>query len=87
MRKIINPTSKSVDLNIHIPDREPYEAKATQKQKSWLFHHGFDTKDIDKMGRNQASSAIEQTTMLLSQARHNQPKRILHPYLIHEYKA
>ena len=49
-----------LDVTIKVPDREPYEGKATQKQKSWLWHNGVDTKDIDNLGKKQASAVIQQ---------------------------
>lgn len=44
-----------------IPDKEPYEGKATQKQKQRIWELGFrDQGVIDSLGKKQASAVIDQ---------------------------
>lgn len=51
--------------NVNIPDKQPYEGKATQKQKQKLWELGFRDKEIiDDLGKSQASDLIDQVIML-----------------------
>jgi hypothetical protein len=44
---------------IDIPEQQPYEGKATQKQKQRIWELGFDQKNvIDELGKQQASYLI-----------------------------
>lgn len=49
------------DLELRIPPKQPYEGKATQRQKQKLWDLGFRDKEIiDALGKRQASVLIEQ---------------------------
>jgi hypothetical protein len=53
--------SKADVVAINIPDRKPYEGKASRKQKSFIWEMGYrDTNVIDNLGKVQASAVIEQ---------------------------
>ena len=48
-------------ISLSIPNRLPYEGKATQKQKHKIWSLGFrDRAVIDSLGKNQASAVIDQ---------------------------
>ncbi len=50
-----------IDVEFTVPDRQPYEGKATMKQKQWLWEHGLkDQGLIDGLGKRQASAVIDQ---------------------------
>jgi DNA-directed RNA polymerase subunit RPC12/RpoP len=51
----------NIELTFRIPEKEPYEGKATQKQKQKLWNLGFkDQNVIDNLGKKQASAMIDQ---------------------------
>lgn len=48
-------------INVKIPDLQPYEGKATQKQKQKLWDMGYEDQSvINTLGKRQASALIEQ---------------------------
>ena len=49
------------ELRLKVPEKQPYEGKATQKQKQKLWDLGLrNTKTIDELGKRQASALIDQ---------------------------
>ena len=51
----------SYSVELDIPDKLPYEGKATQKQKQYIWDLGFqDEEVIDELGKKQASAIIDQ---------------------------
>lgn len=55
------PKDKQIVFECQIPDREPYEGKATQKQKQLIWELGYrDQAVIDVLGKKQASSLIDE---------------------------
>ena len=50
-----------VEISVTIPDKEPFEGKATQKQKQYIWDLGYqDEEAISDLGKKQASAIIEQ---------------------------
>lgn len=50
-----------VKVSVTIPDKEPFEGKATQKQKQYLWDLGYqDEETIAELGKKQASAIIDQ---------------------------
>ena len=50
-----------VKVSVTIPDKEPFEGKATQKQKQYLWDLGYqDEETIAEIGKKQASAIIDQ---------------------------
>ncbi len=48
-------------LNISVPEKEPFENKATKKQKEYIWNLGYKDEDLIKtLGKQQASSIIDQ---------------------------
>jgi hypothetical protein len=48
-------------ISVNIPAMQPYEGKATQKQKQKLWDMGYEDQSvIDGLGKRQASALIEQ---------------------------
>ncbi|GAA6173126.1 hypothetical protein NBRC116592_27960 [Colwellia sp. KU-HH00111] len=51
--------------NVNIPEKQPYEGNATQKQKQKLWELGFREQNIiDDLGKAQASNLIDQVIIL-----------------------
>jgi hypothetical protein len=51
----------NIEVKLTIPDKEPYEGKATMKQKKRIWDLGYkDQKIINDLGKQQASSIITQ---------------------------
>jgi hypothetical protein len=51
----------SFKLKLHIPDKQPFEGKATQKQKQYIWDLGYRDEDIIAgLGKKQASAVIDQ---------------------------
>ena len=51
---------KPHEFKITLPDKDPYEGKATQKQKQKIWELGFrDQSVIDSLGKRQASILID----------------------------
>lgn len=51
----------SFNLRLNIPDKQPFEGKATQKQKQLIWDLGYrDEEIISNLGKKQASSVISQ---------------------------
>ena len=54
-------SKNEIQFSIDIPDKEPYEGKATMRQKKHLWDKGFkDQEIINNLGKQQASSIITQ---------------------------
>ena len=52
--------SDTVNFRFSLPEKEPYEGKATQKQKQKIWELGYkDTSVIDGLGKKQASYLID----------------------------
>jgi hypothetical protein len=53
---------KKIGLDVNFPDRQPNEPDATEKQKGYIrtFDFGISEKDIQKLGKWQASNVIDQ---------------------------
>ena len=67
-----NPSQTGVDVKI--PARQPYEGKATQKQKDLLWRIGVkDTALLDSLGKWQASAVIDQMKAGLSKGGSSDP--------------
>jgi hypothetical protein len=50
-----------IKVSVTIPDKEPFEGKATQKQKQYLWTLGYqDEEAIADLGKKQASAIIDQ---------------------------
>lgn len=61
-----------------IPPKEPYEGKATQKQKQRLWELGFrEKKVIDSLGKKQASSVIDQLYKSIHKERSEQTTKVI----------
>lgn len=53
--------TKQITAALNLPEKEPYEGKATQKQKQKIWSLGYqDTAVIDGLGKKQASAVIDQ---------------------------
>jgi hypothetical protein len=53
---------------IRVSEKQPYEGKATQKQKQLIWELGFDDQDIiDELGKKQASELIDQLVVIQTQ--------------------
>lgn len=58
----------NIELNYTLPEKEPYEGKATQKQKQKIWDLGFkDQTIIDNLGKKQASALIDQLINAIKQ--------------------
>lgn len=61
---------KTGELTYRLPEKEPYEGRATQKQKQKLWDIGFkDQNIIDNLGKRQASALIDQVLAFYAQER------------------
>jgi len=55
------PDLVQISVELQIPDKEPYEGKATLKQKQRIWELGYrDQSVIDNLGKRQASAVIDQ---------------------------
>lgn len=53
----------SFHVTLNIPDKEPFEGKATQRQKQRIWELGYQDEDmIKQLGKKQASAVISQIT-------------------------
>ncbi len=49
------------EISLDLPDKEPFEGKATQKQKQFIWDLGYqDEEAIAALGKKQASAVIDQ---------------------------
>ncbi len=54
-------SKNEIQFLINIPDKEPFEGKATMKQKKLLWDMGYKDQEVIKnLGKQQASSVITQ---------------------------
>ena len=53
--------NENIEIKLTIPDKEPYEGKATMRQKKRIWQLGYkDQEIINTLGKQQASSIITQ---------------------------
>lgn len=53
--------NENIEIKLTIPDKEPYEGKATMRQKKRIWQLGYKNQEIiNTLGKQQASSIITQ---------------------------
>ena len=53
--------NENIEVKLTIPDKEPYEGKATMRQKKRIWELGYKNQEIiNTLGKSQASSIIKQ---------------------------